>query len=322
MVAAAGRQEGLECRRFEVAGVAVELRQDVRGSGALRPLDDDRVCARDGGREDPTPASIPTADELPQVGLVVWQAGFVLADYLLRQPPYGAWHGTSVLDLGCGTGLVGICLALAGAEVLLSDQPHITPLAELNMQANLVPGLHRAQVVPYTWGEGNAAAALHQQPPFGDAAPSAQAAAAPLLAAASPGVWAGSASPVQGVAAAVQASTVLSAAAGAAAPQLAASGGEMQEQQACLPGLSLDCITAADVVYQPENYSLLAATLRELAAPHTLVFVAFKHRGLQEDSFLELLESQGFAVQEVPQDSLAPEYRTGLYRVVRACRIE
>lgn len=43
---------------------------------------------------------------------------------------------------------------------------------------------------------------------------------------------------------------------------------------------------------------------------------------LQEDSFLELLEGQGFAVQEVPQDSLAPEYRTGVYRVVRACRIE
>jgi predicted nicotinamide N-methyase len=53
----------------------------------------------------------------------------------------------------------------------------------------------------------------------------------------------------------------------------------MQEQQACSLGLSLDCITAADVVYQPENYSLLAATLRELAAPHTLVFVAFKQRG-------------------------------------------
>ncbi|KAI3430750.1 hypothetical protein D9Q98_009162 [Chlorella vulgaris] len=322
MAAAAGRQEGLECRRFEVAGVAVELRQDVRGSGALRPLDDDRVCERDSGREDPMPASTPTADELPQVGLVVWQAGFVLADYLLRRPPYGAWHGTSVLDLGCGTGLVGICLALAGAEVLLSDQPHITPLAELNMQANLVPGLHRARVVPYTWGEGNAAAALQQQQPLADAAPSAQAAAAPLLAAASPGVWAGSASPVQGVVAAVQASTVLSAAAGAAAPQLAASGGEMQEQQACSLGLSLDCITAADVVYQPENYSLLAVTLRQLAAPHTLVFVAFKQRVLQEDSFLELLEGQGFAVQEVPQDSLAPEYRTGVYRVVRACRIE
>lgn len=43
---------GLERRRFEVAGLAVELRQDMRGSGALRPLDDDRVWA-DGGGEIP-----------------------------------------------------------------------------------------------------------------------------------------------------------------------------------------------------------------------------------------------------------------------------
>jgi len=38
------------------------------------------------------------------VGLVVWQAGFVLADLLLRRPPFGSWHGATVLDLGCGTG--------------------------------------------------------------------------------------------------------------------------------------------------------------------------------------------------------------------------
>lgn len=41
------------------------------------------------------------------MGLVVWQAGFVLADLLLRQPPFGSWHGASVLDLGCGTGAPG-----------------------------------------------------------------------------------------------------------------------------------------------------------------------------------------------------------------------
>lgn len=40
-----------ECRRFEVAGLAVELRQDLKGSNALRPLDDDRpsACDSDGG---------------------------------------------------------------------------------------------------------------------------------------------------------------------------------------------------------------------------------------------------------------------------------
>lgn len=43
------------------------------------------------------------------MGLVVWQAGFVLADLLLRRPPFGSWHGAQVLDLGCGTGrLVGV----------------------------------------------------------------------------------------------------------------------------------------------------------------------------------------------------------------------
>ena len=44
--------------------------------------------------------------------------------------------------------------------------------------------------------------------------------------------------------------------------------------------------------------------------------------GLQEDSFLGLLEAAGFAVQQVPQAQLAPEYQTGSYRVLRACRID
>lgn len=45
-------EDGLECRRFEVAGVGIELRQDLRGSNALRPLDDDRATACGGGRDD------------------------------------------------------------------------------------------------------------------------------------------------------------------------------------------------------------------------------------------------------------------------------
>lgn len=49
--AAAPDEHSLECRRFEVAGVAVDIRQDLKGSNALRPLDDDRVWAGDEGEE-------------------------------------------------------------------------------------------------------------------------------------------------------------------------------------------------------------------------------------------------------------------------------
>lgn len=48
-------EERWECRRFEVAGVAVELRQDLKGSNALRPLDDDRPGAAGGGGEPGAP---------------------------------------------------------------------------------------------------------------------------------------------------------------------------------------------------------------------------------------------------------------------------
>ena len=53
----------LECRRFEVAGVGVEIRQDVRGSHALRPLDDDRPAPRDG--DEPPPPLILTGACVP-----------------------------------------------------------------------------------------------------------------------------------------------------------------------------------------------------------------------------------------------------------------
>lgn len=58
------------------------------------------------------PPPLAAAEDLSRVGLVVWQAGFVLADLLLRRPPFGSWHGASVLDLGCGTGAPPVAMQL------------------------------------------------------------------------------------------------------------------------------------------------------------------------------------------------------------------
>ena len=43
-------------------------------------------------------------ENLQHVGLVVWQSAFVLAEYLLRHPPYGQWQDVLAVDLGTGTG--------------------------------------------------------------------------------------------------------------------------------------------------------------------------------------------------------------------------
>lgn len=64
--------------------------------------------------------------DLSRVGLVLWQSGFVLSDFLLQRLPQllpggggggCCWPGTRVLELGCGAGTVGMFLARAGAWV-------------------------------------------------------------------------------------------------------------------------------------------------------------------------------------------------------------
>lgn len=41
---------------------------------------------------------------LGNVGLVVWQSAFVLAELLLSAPPFGQWADVRAVDLGTGTG--------------------------------------------------------------------------------------------------------------------------------------------------------------------------------------------------------------------------
>jgi SAM-dependent methyltransferase len=73
-----------------------------------------------------------TADDeydsaFPNVGLVVWQAGFVLGEWLLRAQPAGPWgKPLRVLELGCG---IGAALALAGAALLSLHMPMLAACA-------------------------------------------------------------------------------------------------------------------------------------------------------------------------------------------------
>eukprot|EP00931_Biecheleriopsis_adriatica_P089776 TRINITY_DN63858_c0_g1_i1.p1 TRINITY_DN63858_c0_g1~~TRINITY_DN63858_c0_g1_i1.p1 ORF type:complete len:437 (-),score=91.99 TRINITY_DN63858_c0_g1_i1:86-1396(-) len=54
-------------------------------------------------------------------GGVVWEAAIVLADYVGRNAEAFSWKGKRVLELGAGTGLVAIALALEGADVCATD---------------------------------------------------------------------------------------------------------------------------------------------------------------------------------------------------------
>ena len=60
--------------------------------------------------------SMPGPD-LSRVGLVVWESSWLLAEFLLRVQPLGSWAGVTVVELGAGTGVTGMFLARAGAQV-------------------------------------------------------------------------------------------------------------------------------------------------------------------------------------------------------------
>ena len=71
-------------------------------------------------------------------GATVWDAGIVLAAHLLQRPRGAGGAGGVCLDLGSGTGIVGLAAAASGAfsRVLLSDMPSVVPLLSDNLQRN------------------------------------------------------------------------------------------------------------------------------------------------------------------------------------------
>lgn len=86
------------------------------------------------------------------VAAVVWDAAVVLCTFL--ELGSIALEGSSVVELGAGTGLVGIVAALLGAKVTITDREPAVEFLESNVQANLPLDFQaRTKVTELTWGE-------------------------------------------------------------------------------------------------------------------------------------------------------------------------
>ncbi|XP_078090094.1 protein N-lysine methyltransferase METTL21D isoform X2 [Mustelus asterias] len=91
------------------------------------------------------------------VGCVVWDAALVLAKYLETSAFYRDGHhafaGKSVVELGSGTGVVGLMASILGAHVIVTDLEELQDLLNININDNkhLVTGSIQAKVLK--WGE-------------------------------------------------------------------------------------------------------------------------------------------------------------------------
>ncbi|XP_016308174.1 protein N-lysine methyltransferase METTL21D isoform X2 [Sinocyclocheilus anshuiensis] len=76
------------------------------------------------------------------VGCVVWDAAIVLSKYLETeqfysvQPRVSTWRSKNIVELGAGTGLVGLVAATLGANVTVTDLEDLQPLLQLNIKKN------------------------------------------------------------------------------------------------------------------------------------------------------------------------------------------
>jgi 2-polyprenyl-3-methyl-5-hydroxy-6-metoxy-1,4-benzoquinol methylase len=86
----------------------------------------------------------------------VWPASVALARWLCRR---GGLQGRSVVDLGCGLGVVGAAAARCGARVTLADrEPDALAFASFN--ARLQGGAAAVEAVHHDWHRATLAAAF------------------------------------------------------------------------------------------------------------------------------------------------------------------
>ncbi|KAL9642371.1 hypothetical protein ABK040_007369 [Willaertia magna] len=101
-----------------------------------------------------------------EAGAMVWDSALVLAKYFenTRVFPEGFFKGKKVLELGTGTGIIGIVLLTQGAIVHFTDKKELIPLIEKNIFLNCTTSgelpkvdidKDQYKVFEYLWGEPN-----------------------------------------------------------------------------------------------------------------------------------------------------------------------
>ncbi|XP_032883685.1 EEF1A lysine methyltransferase 3-like [Amblyraja radiata] len=81
----------------------------------------------------------------------VWEPGLVLCRYFEDEKIN--FTGKKMIELGSGTGIVGILAALLGGDVTLTDRPYVLKQIEYNVSANIPPSSrHRSKISALAWG--------------------------------------------------------------------------------------------------------------------------------------------------------------------------
>ncbi|XP_055496920.1 EEF1A lysine methyltransferase 3-like [Leucoraja erinacea] len=94
-----------------------------------------------------------TLFKYPKLGVAsfVWAPGIVLCQYFDDEKINFA--GKKIIELGSGTGIVGIMAVLLGGDVTFTDRPYVLQQIERNIADNIPSdSRHRAKVGALMWG--------------------------------------------------------------------------------------------------------------------------------------------------------------------------
>ncbi|XP_067894317.1 EEF1A lysine methyltransferase 3-like [Heterodontus francisci] len=86
------------------------------------------------------------------ISAIIWEAGLVLCRYFEQEKI--SFSGKKVIELGSGTGIVGILAILLGGDVTLTDQPIVLNQIQFNITNNIPASIQqRSTISALCWGE-------------------------------------------------------------------------------------------------------------------------------------------------------------------------